>query len=962
MSTEIRHLTATPGINHTESKTYWISCLFNPQIPICLSIVLLLRIFLTFLALTATAYVTAAPAVALYYGKQTPLKEFRIFDIIVVEPDHGHNPKNYARPDSQLFAYVSVAEVQAGRDYYKDIPASWKLTRNGDWDSDVLDQTPEAWPAFFAERIVGPLWAKGYRGFFLDTLDSYRLAKNFDEAAQQEGLIRVINTLHARFPGIQLILNRGFEIVPKVSDKIRMVAAESLYQGWNASTQRYEPVKPTDREWLLGQLTSIRQRYGLDILAIDYVAPNDRKLTRETAEKIKALGFIPWVTDSKLESMGIGTIEAVPRRILMIYDSAESPALNYSNAHRFLQMPLNHLGYIVDYADARKPLPENIWGDRYAGIATWFSGQLPDTNGRPLSRWLLAHHSEGMRSAVFGDFGFSLDRSTANRLGLQLLPVETTSTLTIAKQHKILGFEAPPQPSRSELSPIQLRDGQSEALIELRDQRGTKYVAGALTPWGGFILDPYTLVEIPGTEQARWVIDPFAFLQGTLQLPSIPIPDVTTENGRRLFFSHIDGDGFPSLAELPGSPPAAEVLLKEILEKYRIPTTMSVIEAETSAQGLHPKMSPKLEEIARRMFRLPHVEIASHTFAHPFRWDVDVRHGIFKDGKEEYYHLNVPGYRFDLNREIVGSMNYIRERLAPPGKPVRILLWSGDTAPNAEALKIAEEAGFLNMNGGDTSITRSNPSLTAVGAHGIEKGGYLQVYAPITNENIYTNLWRGPYYGFEQVIESFEMTESPRRLKPVDIYYHTYSASKRAGLSALHKAFAWAQSRPLHPVFASEFMLKVRDFHDIAIARDNGGWRFRGNGDLRTIRLADGQPVISQASGVAGFRDAREGTYLHLSSASAWFSTTENPQNFTPYLFDANARISDWQVSKNAISLTLKGYAPLQFSLANIKDCHAQANGQKISATRIEQFGKSSVQHFRLKDAAAQIQLNCPAR
>ena len=54
MSTEIRHLTATPGINHTESKTYWISCLFNPQIPICLSIVLLLRIFLTFLALTAT--------------------------------------------------------------------------------------------------------------------------------------------------------------------------------------------------------------------------------------------------------------------------------------------------------------------------------------------------------------------------------------------------------------------------------------------------------------------------------------------------------------------------------------------------------------------------------------------------------------------------------------------------------------------------------------------------------------------------------------------------------------------------------------------------------------------------------------------------------------------------------------------------------------------------------------------
>jgi hypothetical protein len=157
-------------------------------------------------------------------------------------------------------------------------------------------------------------------------------------------------------------------------------------------------------------------------------------------------------------------------------------------------------------------------------------------------------------------------------------------------------------------------------------------------------------------------------------------------------------------------------------------------------------------------------------------------------------------------------------------------------------------------------------------------------------------------------------------------------------------------------------MLKVRDFHDIAIARDNGGWRFRGNGDLRTIRLADSQPIMSQATGVAGFRDAREGTYLHLSSASAWFPTTANSQNSTPYLFDANARVSDWQVSKNAISLTLKGHTALEFSLANANDCQVQANGQKVSAARKELLGKSSVQYFRLKDAAAQIQLNCPAR
>lgn len=278
----------------------------------------LFRAFFIFFLWTASAVAQTAPAVALYYGSAIPLKEFRVFDIVVVEPGHGHDPQRQARGDSQLFAYVSVAEVQPTRPYFRDIPEPWKLARNGDWDSVVIDQTPDDWPAFFAERVVGPLWEKGYRGFFLDTLDSYRLARQFDEAAQQAGLIRVIETLHARYPGIKLILNRGFEIIPRVRDKVFMVAAESLFQGWNAGARRYEQVKAADREWLLGQLKTIQERDRLPILAIDYVAPHDRRLTRDTARRIRELGFIPWVTDAQLDSIGIGSIEVQPRRVLVM--------------------------------------------------------------------------------------------------------------------------------------------------------------------------------------------------------------------------------------------------------------------------------------------------------------------------------------------------------------------------------------------------------------------------------------------------------------------------------------------------------------------------------------------------------------------------------------------------------------------------------------------------------------------
>ena len=64
---------------------------------------------------------------------------------------------------------------------------------------------------------------------------------------------------------------------------------------------------------------------------------------------------------------------------------------------------------------------------------------------------------------------------------------------------------------------------------------------------------------------------------------------------------------------------------------------------------------------------------------------------------------------------------------------------------------------------------------------GLERDGLFQVFAPNQNENVYTNEWRGPFYGFERVIETFEFTETPRRLKPINIYFAGQSFFLRDG-------------------------------------------------------------------------------------------------------------------------------------------------------------------------------------
>ena len=940
---------------------------------------LLLTLSLASLWVADEASAKTRPAIALHYGHNAPLEDLKVFDIVVVEPDHGYDPIAQRAKGSELYAYTSVAEVQPGRSYFKDIPAVWQLARNGHWNSVVLDQTPAPWPSFFADRVIAPLWQRGYRGFFLDTMDSYRLASHFDEAAQQAGLVRVIQTLHERFPGIRLIMNRGFDIVPRVKDKIEMVAAESLYRSWNAGANRYEEVPDADRQWLLTQLRTIQTRDGIPVLAIDYVPPNDRALARETAKRIQADGFTPWVSDSRLDTVGIGAVELVPRRILILYNGAEAPAVNYTSAHRFLQMPLNHMGYVVDYADVRQPLPKDIYRDRYAGVVTAFDGFVPDGRSRELNQWLLGKKADALPLAMVGSLGFSPGKEWTHSFGLQSSNLNAYPPLRAHRHHPMMGLEADLPPVEKGSAPARLvgpQMTQATPLVEMTDQRGQLFVAAALMPWGGFVLDPYVYNELPGTEQTRWIVDPFAFLQKALKLPPMPVPDVTTENGRRLLLAHIDGDGFPSRAEMSGSPVAAQVLLKEILEKYRIPQTVSVIEGEIAPHGLHPELSGQLEDIARKMFKLPHVEVASHSFSHPFLWDTDVKHGVFSDTNEVEYHLNIPNYQVDMLRETQGSTDYIRKNLAPAGKPVRVFQWTGDTAPNEAALKATYDAGLLNINGGDTFISRSNPSLTAVRPHGITKGNYLQVYAPIANENIFTNLWRGPFYGYERVLETFELTDTPRRIKPVGIYYHTYSASKVAGLQALRKVYNWALNQPLHPVFTSEFIRKVQDFHTYAIAIEGEGWRVRGAGHLRTLRfpIAAAAMVapLSASEGVAGVSEGVEGSYVHLTGAQAWVANPASalgPSGSTTetriWLHDANARVTQWERKQQGLrtDFSLQGYVPLQFTLSGmVPTCKVSANGQTLAATKSSEKERLDLRTYRLPDAAAQIQILCADR
>jgi len=253
------------------------------------------------------ANVASMPSFAFYYGAHVPVTALSSFDSVVVEPDSDFDPHAADTSHTAWLAYVSVGEVSASRAYFKDIPRAWLRGENRAWRSAVVDQAAPQWPAFYVEHVIAPLWDKGFRGFFLDTLDSYQIVAktDADRARQRDGVVAVIDAIKARYPAARLILNRGFELLPRVHEHVYAVAFESLYRGWNQAQQRYTEVTQDDRAWLMVQVAAVKA-YGLPVVSIDYCPPDDGACARETAERIRAAGVIPYVTGPALDSVGVG--------------------------------------------------------------------------------------------------------------------------------------------------------------------------------------------------------------------------------------------------------------------------------------------------------------------------------------------------------------------------------------------------------------------------------------------------------------------------------------------------------------------------------------------------------------------------------------------------------------------------------------------------------------------------------
>lgn len=150
----------------------------------------------------------------------------------------------------------------------------------------------------------------------------------------------------------------------------------------------------------------------------------------------------------------------------------------------------------------------------------------------------------------------------------------------------------------------------------------------------------------------------------------------------------------------------------------------------------------------------------------------------------------------------------------------------------------------------------------------------------MSNENIYTELWTDKFWGFRGVLESFLNTEKPKRIKPLNLYYHHYSFEKKASFESIVKIYGYIKSKEdeLSFLYPSEYYKKAKNFYNVKIEKtEKNGYKISGATDLKEFRM-DGKITLKNTKNIksAHYDEKQNVTYITLDTEpEGYFEATE---------------------------------------------------------------------------------------
>jgi uncharacterized protein (TIGR01370 family) len=243
-----------------------------------------------------------------FYGVSADESLLGTYDIAVLDPGFQGSISLVAGAGTRVCSYLSLGEIRASDPFFSFVDGAALLAENPDWQGTRrVDVRAPSWCSFVLEKLIPSIAAKGFTGLMLDTLDTAPYLELLDPSryrGMKAAAIGLVATIRERWPGLTLIMNRGYALLPHVVENIDAVIAESLITFPDQQSGGFAWVHPRQMEQQLSLLKPATQRRPpRPVLSLDYWYPEDVKTIAEIYRRERDLGHHPYVATRLLDQI-----------------------------------------------------------------------------------------------------------------------------------------------------------------------------------------------------------------------------------------------------------------------------------------------------------------------------------------------------------------------------------------------------------------------------------------------------------------------------------------------------------------------------------------------------------------------------------------------------------------------------------------------------------------------------------
>lgn len=266
---------------------------------------ILLYLLFWLVSCSSSSAVIKYPWIA-YYGDQAPSSVFSGYNPIIFDTKAHPSIALLIAEKKQVLGYIDLAEATSTDSWFSVVKEQGLLIREnpnwpGSWSVDIRNNF---WKKLILNEIIPKIFAEEFNGLFYDQLD-VALELEIEDPVKYSGMsaaaIDLVKSIHEKFPGKWIMINRSYSILPEVGNAINYVLAETLYTSYDFKNKRYFVRPEAEYLWQLSQLNQARQSFPhLVLFSLDYWDLNDKAMCKKIYAIEQSHCIRPYVTTISL--------------------------------------------------------------------------------------------------------------------------------------------------------------------------------------------------------------------------------------------------------------------------------------------------------------------------------------------------------------------------------------------------------------------------------------------------------------------------------------------------------------------------------------------------------------------------------------------------------------------------------------------------------------------------------------